>query len=220
MLGFVNGSTEGESEGVQVGKGKTAANNGMKRIASLSGHSRLCRHSSRTMMRIRLAHRKELEVLNSIVKDATKSMDEQGIPQWDEIYPNREILSKDIERQEMHVIEAGGRVAGLIVMNEDQSPEYAAVEWMYPGRPLVVHRLTIHPGYQRIGLATRLMDFAEETAAIKRHACIRLDAFTRNPAAFTLYENRGYRKAGVVHFRKGEFFCYEKAIGAGNTKPE
>jgi ribosomal protein S18 acetylase RimI-like enzyme len=172
------------------------------------------------MMRIRLAHRKELEVLNSIVKDATKSMDEQGIPQWDEIYPNKEILSKDIERQEMHVIEAGGRVAGLIVMNEDQSPEYEDVEWMYPGRPLVVHRLTIHPGYQRMGLATRLMDFAEEIAAIKRHACIRLDAFTRNTAAFTLYENRGYRKAGVVHFRKGEFFCYEKAIGAGNTKPE
>jgi hypothetical protein len=34
---------EGKSERVQVGKGKTAANNGMKRIAALSGHSRLCR---------------------------------------------------------------------------------------------------------------------------------------------------------------------------------
>jgi ribosomal protein S18 acetylase RimI-like enzyme len=165
-------------------------------------------------MRIRLACTEELDVLHAIVRDATRCMDEQGIPQWDEIYPNKAILTKDIERQEMHVIDPDGRVAGFIVINETQSPEYAAVEWSYPGRALVVHRLTIDPAYQRRGLATRLMDFAEETAAIQGYNCIRLDAFTRNPASFTLYENRGYRKAGIVRFRKGKFFCYEKAINA------
>lgn len=171
-------------------------------------------------MRIRLAHKSELEVLDGIVKDATKHMNEQGIPQWDETYPNKEILSKDVERQEMHVIEAQGRVAGLIVMNEDQSREYAAIQWAYHGRALVVHRLTIHPAHQRIGLATHLMDFVEKTAAIAGYNCIRLDAFTRNPAAFTLYENRGYRKAGVVHFRKGEFYCYEKEMKPERAKLE
>lgn len=165
-------------------------------------------------MKIRTAHSGELEVLHGIVKAATCHMDEQGIPQWDEIYPNREVLSKDVERQELHVIEVEGRVAGLVVINDDQSPEYAAIPWMHPGHALVVHRLTIHPKYQRKGLATRLMDFTEETAVIKCYDCIRLDAFTLNPAAFTLYESRGYRRAGTVHFRKGEFYCYEKAVKA------
>ncbi len=142
-------------------------------------------------------------------------MDKRGIPQWDEIYPDSQTLAKDIERQELHVIETEGRVAGLIVINEEQPPEYNGVEWRYPGPVLVVHRLTIDPAWQRRGLATRLMDFAEETAALKGCACVRLDAFTRNPAAFTLYEGRGYRKAGVVRFRKGEFFCYEKEARAG-----
>ncbi len=163
-------------------------------------------------MKIRLAYPDELEALHGIVKAATRHMDEQGIPQWDEIYPSREILSKDVEKQELHVIEVRDCVAGLIVINDDQSPEYATVQWRYPGRALVVHRLTIHPAYQRNRLATRLMDFAEETAVTKRYDCIRLDAFTRNPAAFTLYENRGYRNAGTVRFRKGEFYCYEKAM--------
>jgi ribosomal protein S18 acetylase RimI-like enzyme len=168
-------------------------------------------------MRIRKANMEELDILHDIVRDATRHMDEQDIPQWDEIYPSKEILAKDVERQEMHVIETGGRVAGLIVINEDQSPEYAEVEWRYSGRALVVHRLTIDPTYQRLSLATRLMDFAEETAAIGGYNCIRLDAFTRNPAAFTLYKNRGYRNAGVVRFRKGEFYCYEKAIEVETT---
>jgi ribosomal protein S18 acetylase RimI-like enzyme len=169
-------------------------------------------------MMIRLAHPGELEVLYSIVRDATRHMDEQGIPQWDEIYPNREILSKDLERQEVCVIEVGDHVAGFIVMNENQSLEYAPVKWTYPGQALVIHRLTIHPFYQCNGLAKCLMDFAEETAAAKGYDCIRLDAFTSNAAALKLYENRGYRKAGVVHFRKGQFYCYEKAMKAERAR--
>jgi len=169
------------------------------------------------MTRIRPAHIQELDVLHGIVRDATRHMDEQEIPQWDEIYPNKLILKDDIEKQQIHVIETEGRVAGLIVINEDQSPEYADVPWKYSGRVLVIHRLTIGPTYQRRGLATLLMDFAEETAATNKYDCIRLDAFTRNPAAFTLYDNRGYRRAGTVRFRKGEFFCYEKKISAGTA---
>jgi ribosomal protein S18 acetylase RimI-like enzyme len=161
-----------------------------------------------------------LEAIFGVVRDATRWMDAQGIRQWDEIYPNREILGKDVERNEMHVIQAEGGVGGLMVLNEHQPPEYGAVEWRHTGRALVVHRLTIHPTCQRRGLATHLMDFAEETAAMEGYNCIRLDAFTCNPAAFTLYENRGYRKAGLVRFRKGEFYCYEKAVEPQRRKRE
>jgi ribosomal protein S18 acetylase RimI-like enzyme len=164
------------------------------------------------MNHIRPAHIEELEVVNGIVRDATRHMDEQGIPQWDEIYPNNIRLKNDIENQHMVVVELEGRVAGLMVMNEEQSPEYADVPWKYSGRVLVIHRLTIDPSYQRRGLAMRLVEFAEEIAATEKYSCIRLDAFTRNPAAFSLYEKRGYRRAGRVRFRKGEFFCYEKEI--------
>ena len=141
-------------------------------------------------------------------------MDQQGVPQWDDVYPSKAILNADIENQQMYLIEVEGRVAGLTVINEYQSPEYAGVAWEYGGRALVVHRLTVHPDYQRHKLASHLMDFAEEMAATENYDCIRLDAFTLNPAAFTLYENRGYRRARIVRFRKGEFFVYEKKIGA------
>jgi ribosomal protein S18 acetylase RimI-like enzyme len=144
-------------------------------------------------------------------------MDEQGIPQWDDIYPSKAILNADIQNRQMYLIEAEGRVAGLTVINEDQSPEYAGVAWKYDGRALVVHRLTIHPNFQRQKLASRLMDFAEQTAAAENYDCIRLDAFTRNPAAFAMYEKRGYRRAGIVRFRKGDFYVYEKKINSGRT---
>jgi len=172
------------------------------------------------MTTIRLARIEELDSVYSLVQEAIRHMDNQGIPQWDDIYPSKVVLNADIENRQMHLIEVEGRVAGLIVINEDQSPEYAGVAWRHGGRVLVVHRLTIHPDYQRHKLAFYLMDFAEEMAATGNYDCIRLDAFTRNPAAFALYENRGYRKAGIVRFRKGNFFCFEKKIsdrGKRNT---
>jgi ribosomal protein S18 acetylase RimI-like enzyme len=168
-------------------------------------------------MRIRPACIEEVDVLHGILTEAVRRLHEQGIAQWDEIYPDKQALARDIENREMHVIEQDGRVAGFIVINEDQPPEFAAVQWTYPGRALVVHRLTIAPACQNRGMATLLMDFAEETAAVRGYNCIRLDAFTRNPSALALYENRGYRKAGTVCFRKGEFCCYEKAIKEGRA---
>lgn len=164
------------------------------------------------MMKIELARLEELDALHGIVRAAVRHMDEQGISQWDEVYPSRSVLKKDIDRQQMYILEAGGQEAGIMVLNEEQSPEYTEIDWKYAGRALVIHRLTVAPGFQRRGLATRLMDFAEEFAFTEGYDCIRLDAFTGNPAAFGLYERRGYRKAGVVRFRKGEFFCYEKKV--------
>jgi len=164
------------------------------------------------LVNIRRANIEELGVIHTIIRDATLNMDQKGIPQWDEIYPNKEILTNDIKRKEMHVIVQEGRVAGFVVINEEQPPEYAGIGWRHPGRALVVHRLTVDPIYQGRGLATCLMDFVEETAVIEGYNCIRLDAFTRNPVAFKLYEGRGYRNAGVVLFRKGEFYCYEKPM--------
>ena len=164
------------------------------------------------MSAIRLARIEELDSIYTLVQEAIRHMHEHGISQWDEIYPSKAILNADIENKHMHLIELEGRVAGFTVINEDQSPEYASVAWRYDGRVLVVHRLTIHPDFQRRKLASSLMDFTEEMAAAENYDSIRLDAFTLNPAAFAMYEKRGYRKAGIVRFRKGDFFCFEKEI--------
>ncbi len=143
-------------------------------------------------------------------------MEAQEIYQWDDIYPDRATLHTDIEKQHMQVIEVDGQIAGMISINDEQSHEYQNAQWRYPGRALVVHRLTIAPTHQRQGLATRLMEFAERTAESQGYSTIRLDAFPQNPAATGLYEHLGYEKAGTVQFRKGRFFCFEKSVG----KPE
>jgi ribosomal protein S18 acetylase RimI-like enzyme len=164
-------------------------------------------------MTIRLAGSDDIQAVWAIMEKAIRRMDQQGIPQWDDIYPSQTTLIDDIKRQQMYVISGCGRTVGIVVINDEEPPEYGDVDWSFGGEVMVVHRLTIDPDFQRAGLASRLMNFAERQATERGYRCIRLDAFTENPAALALYEKRGYRKAGAVAFRKGKFFCYEKEIG-------
>lgn len=171
------------------------------------------------MIKIRHATAEEVGKLFTIIQAARWSMASQGIDQWDEIYPTEAILQEDLRKGDLHVITVEDRPTGMIVLNEEQSPEYAAVSWKYATPALVVHRLTIDPKNQRQGLAIRLMEFAERNAAVQGHNAIRLDAFTRNPGAIALYEHLGYRRAGTVQFRKGLFYCYEKQMDKDEPQP-
>jgi ribosomal protein S18 acetylase RimI-like enzyme len=138
-----------------------------------------------------------------------------GIDQWDEIYPGHDVFAADAESGHLYVLRSGGIVAGSIVLNEIQAPEYTTVAWRWPDhRPLVIHRLCVRPDYQRQGAGHRLMDFAESFAASRAYPSIRLDTYTGNPRAVTMYERRGYLAAGFVRFprRRLPFICMEKAL--------
>ncbi|MFY9925456.1 MAG: GNAT family N-acetyltransferase, partial [Opitutaceae bacterium] len=62
------------------------------------------------------------------------------------------------------------------------------------------------------GNARILMGHLEVEAQQRGCHGIRLDAYLRNPAALKLYVTLGYRRAGLVEFRKGSFACYEKRL--------
>jgi GNAT superfamily N-acetyltransferase len=155
----------------------------------------------------------DLDRASAIVRDAARHLTELGIDQWDDVYPSEAVLRADIEARQLWVIEEDGAVAGLATLNEEEPPEYREVPWRYSGRALIIHRLAVDPQRQGRGLAAALMAFAEQEAATRGCATIRLDAFTRNPAATLLYEHGGYRRAGTVRFRKGLFSCFEKPVG-------
>jgi len=164
------------------------------------------------MSDIRLAGMGDFDRVCTIVKDAVLHMNEQGIFQWDDVYPDRCALQQDIQKEQMFVITEDSSTAGFITLNEEQSEGYEKISWEYTGRVLVVHRLTIAPENQGKKLASKLMQFTEKYALSSGYETIRLDAFIRNSVAIGLYKKCGYRNAGSIEFRKGLFYCFEKSL--------
>jgi ribosomal protein S18 acetylase RimI-like enzyme len=155
----------------------------------------------------------EIDSVMVIIKDAIEKMHRNGIQQWGEYYPTREIFLADIAVNSLFTARAENIIAGVIVLNEIQSPEYASITWADSnGKPLIVHRLCVSPVFQGRGLAKKLMFFAEKYARAKNNSSIRLDAFVHNNISVGLYNSLGYLRRGQVRFRKGYFYCFEKIL--------
>lgn len=152
----------------------------------------------------------ELEIL---YRSAARHMEAQGIFQWDDIYPDKQVISGDIERGEMLVGRVDARIVIAFTLEPCVRGQYEPAHWRYDEpRFLVLHRLCVHPSHQGRGAAREAMDYIERTALESGIRAIRLDAYSLNPAALRLYESRGYEKAGEIRYRKGLFYLYEKKL--------
>lgn len=155
----------------------------------------------------------DINEVMGLIKEVIAEMENKEIAQWDELYPDYKTIAEDIHSEAMFGIFKDLELAGIVVLDKNQSPEYSSVEWeLADGNPLVMHRLCVRPKFQGQGIAKQLLKFSEQFAIDYSYTSIRLDAFSGNPSALYLYESNGYRKRGMVTFRKGDFNCYEKII--------
>ena len=164
-------------------------------------------------MEFTLAQPSDLDELYALYRAAIAHMDAQGIYQWDDLYPARDVLEQDISHGEMEIARIDGQIAAAFTLNPRCDEEYALGAWRYPdARFCVLHRLCVHPLNQGQGVAAQAMDYIEHSLLQRSFESVRLDAFSNNPSALRLYEKRGYERVGEVHFRKGLFYFYEKPL--------
>ncbi|KKN20481.1 hypothetical protein LCGC14_0935100 [marine sediment metagenome] len=142
---------------------------------------------------IRRAKITEIPDILSITKACAESMIEKGIFQWNEHYPSREAFEKDIQRDELYVLENGNAIMGTIVISTYMDEEYSQIDWLTAdSKNTYIHRLSVHPDFQGRGFAKQMMDFAEAHAQQMGCASVRLDTFSQNKRNQKFYESRGY----------------------------
>lgn len=134
----------------------------------------------------------------------------KGIHQWDQNYPDLATIQNDISKGQLYKYTIGNKIAGIIVLNEVQDPEYSDLQWITPSdsKNLVVHRLAVHPSYQGKGIARKLMDFAEVFAKEQAYDSIRLDTFSQNDRNQKFYDTRGYQRTGEVYLSYRDDYPY------------
>lgn len=161
---------------------------------------------------IRKAVPEDLIQIEKVLEDVKKDMYENGIDQWDSEYPNKEIISQDIQSQVGWIFTEDGVVLSYMVLNESCDEEYNLLMWKYASPFLVIHRLFVSPLAQGKGISSMMIRHAEEYAGENKYRSIRLDAFSLNETANLVYLKKRYEFVGTVTFRKGIFNCYEKVI--------
>jgi ribosomal protein S18 acetylase RimI-like enzyme len=152
-----------------------------------------------------------LKIYRSCVCQHKKS----GFNQWDENYPSKEVVKRDILKGYLFGAYSESKLVALIAITKDEPKEYKEVGWKERSSFLIIHRLCVHELFLRKGIAKMLMTFAEKLAKNQNYLSIRLDTFSLNLGAVLFYEKSGYSKVGYVNFPKREdadYTCFEKEI--------
>jgi ribosomal protein S18 acetylase RimI-like enzyme len=166
-------------------------------------------------MIIRKAEISDLENIMLMYKSCVAGMVENGIDQWDETYPNTEIISEDLNVGTYYVSEMDGTIIAGINIDQNQDNTYLAIDWEDISNSfLVVHRLGVKEEFWNDGIGKSLMLFTENLVTEKGLNSIRLDTYSGNPKAMEFYRRLGYRELGVINLKpnKNEYYCFEKII--------
>lgn len=161
----------------------------------------------------RRAKESDLNDVFQVVTDAIAEMNRNNISQWDEFYPDRELLQEDISKNQLYLGTTGGDIASIYVLNSECEEEYEDGDWQYPDATFgVIHRLCVNPKLQNRGVGRLTVEHIEQELKTQGVETIRLDAFTLNPFALKMYDKLGFAKVGTVDWRKGRFWLMEKKL--------
>ena len=167
----------------------------------------------RINMKVEKAIEKDLDQLYQVIRCCAQHLIKNGVFQWNETYPSKEILQKDIDLQQIWKLEENNLIVGLIVLTEIEDKEYKNVQWKTKnGNNLYVHRLAVHPKFQGRGFAQKLMDFAESYAIKNKYNSVRLDTFSQNNRNLKFYKKRNYAQLEEIYFPNQSsypFYCFE-----------
>jgi|TARA_Y100000816_G_C25927953_1_gene483878 ribosomal protein S18 acetylase RimI-like enzyme len=168
------------------------------------------------MVKIKLAKLCDLDRVKEIAEACAKKMIEDNIFQWNENYPSKEIFREDIKNNALFVARINSEIVGCIMLSSYKDDVYKNVKWISEdNNNLYIHRLAVHPRFQKKGIARKMMEYAEAFAKSKNHKSIRLDTFSKNHRNNKFYKLRGYIKLDDVFFPNQSVFpfhCYEKLI--------
>jgi ribosomal protein S18 acetylase RimI-like enzyme len=153
-----------------------------------------------------------VDIVN-LYKDAIKKMEENNIFQWDEIYPDENILKDDVIKGQMYGIKMNNEIVCVFVINNEFDEAYLNGKWEYnQDNYKVIHRVCVKSNYQNKGIGTKAMIKIEEYLKNNNTGSIRLDAFSKNPYSLKMYNKLGYKKVGEANWRKGLFYLLEKIL--------
>ena len=148
-------------------------------------------------------------------KSCVTGMIANGIDQWDESYPNAEVIMEDLIAQTYFVAIENNIIIAGINIDQNQDDTYLTLDWKdKKNQFLVVHRLAVKVEFWNDGIGKSLMLFTENLVLEKGLNSIRLDTYSGNPKAMEFYRRLGYSELGTIDLKpnKDKYHCFEKII--------
>ena len=145
---------------------------------------------------------------------------EDGSNQWQDGYPNVNVIQNDIERGTGFVLVDGDTIVGYCAVMINDEPAYAGIQgkWLTNDDFVAIHRVAISEKHLGKGFAKKMMTAVEDYAISKGIWSIKADTNFDNFAMMSIFDKLGYIYCGEVYFRNSPRRAYEKVLASNDLK--
>lgn len=165
--------------------------------------------------RLRRAQEEDKDLIWKILQQAIAKRREEGSEQWQDGYPNPDVVANDIEKKYAYVcVDEHGDILGYVALIFDKEPAYEQIEghWLSDSAYAGIHRLAVNQEPYVKGIATWIMQAVEPICKDLGYYSIRVDTNFDNAGMLRVFEKLGYVYCGEVYFRGAARRAFEKVL--------
>ena len=148
------------------------------------------------MLTVRKTTEKDIPAINAIYTSARAFMRQTGNPtQWNDGYPEKELLLSDIKKGELFVLDEGAGICACFALIGGIDPTYGYIEggsWLSDSDYGTIHRIA--SSGERKGLLHICMEYC-----LQQTDYIRIDTHHDNKVMQYLILKEGFTTCGVIY---------------------
>ncbi len=167
-------------------------------------------------MEFRKSTTNDIKDIVFIIKQAQEYFKENNIDQWQNGYPNEQVIINDIKSEESYVLVESGRILGTSFLSFRGEKNYDKIyegKWITNGSYGVIHRIAVLEKEKGRGLAGYIIKSMEHICKQKNIESLKIDTHKSNKSMQKLLEKNGFRYCGVIYLEDGgERVAFEKNI--------
>ncbi len=167
-------------------------------------------------MEFRRAVESDINRIMKIIKQAQDYFKEQGIDQWQNNYPNVEIIWEDIVKGYGYVLLKKGEIIGTVAVSFDGEKTYEKIyegKWISNLDYAVIHRMAVDSSLKGQGFASIIINSIEKMCMFKDIRSIRADTHEDNRSMQRLLKKNGFQYCGIIYLKdNSKRLAFEKLI--------
>lgn len=163
----------------------------------------------------RPATHNDIPAIMTLIRGAQESLRKRGIDQWQNGYPNEQVISEDIIRKHSYVWEKASGIIATVMISFDGEPTYKQIDgdWLTTGPYAVIHRLTVLESCKGQNIAGQLIEEVGRMCIAQNIPSIRIDTHKQNISMQRAAVKAGFTYCGVITLNDGALrLAYEKII--------
>ncbi len=167
-------------------------------------------------MEIVTAKTEDISRILEIFQDARNFMNSHGFTQWEEGYPNFQIVNADISAGACYICREKKKIFSTFVFSDKEEPLYQNLmggHWRLDEKYGVVHRVAVADEARNQGFGNKIFNFIENTCKEQGIKQIRVDTHEENKPMKNLLEKFGFNYCGCFYKGNGDRrVAYDKII--------